>query len=685
METTTHEVSTRPRAFDVVATIVVAFNLAFVQPLLGLLGGSPAFFVAHNTTGTDLIALATLFAIVIPIVGAVVVLLLGRLSARLGRIAWLLVLGGSVGLFIIQLLRRTALPGWLSLAIAFLLGLLAARAISNTDVLRRICRILSPVALAIGLLFLFASPASALLRPSSGSVAGARITKPTPIVFAILDEFPVASLMDEHGAIDEDLFPAFAGLAAEGTWYRRATSVADFTDKAVPAILTGRRPNNRKAPTVSDYPDNLFTLLGSHGYDVEAMESVTKLCPDVFCAPAEGERAFKRRWKWLLSDIRFVGLRMLLPKDVATGLPDVSQGWGDFGKRGDKAESTRGKDRKQLWHEFVQHAVGTTGSQRIAYHHAQLPHPAWQFLPDGHKYHQTGAKPGQAQGRPWVGDQWLADLAYQRHLLQVGFTDRMVGELVSALKNAGTYDETLIVVTSDHGAAFDADLSRRAGITETMGGIGAPPLFIKYPGQNKGVIEDRRATSIDILPTIADVLGIDGMFSMDGRSLLGPPVDEPQVMLTARGRSFPVDPEMRFAEAQRKYGMFAHAGNTINLYAMGPFASLVGTKASQVGTLPGATVMVDSPGFYRSWDPALEPTHTLLTGRIRVPSGFGTKRYIAISVNGVIQGVGRTIEPKGDMVGIETMLPFNAFRKGANDLRFFLVDGGRLADELRTT
>ena len=46
------------------------------------------------------------------------------------------------------------------------------------------------------------------------------------------------------------------------------------------------------------------------------------------------------------------------------------------------------------------------------------------------------------------------------------------------------------------------------------------PLFIKLPGQRRGRIISRPVRTIDLLPTIADVLGIRIPWHVDGRSLL---------------------------------------------------------------------------------------------------------------------------------------------------------------------
>ena len=112
-----------------------------------------------------------------------------------------------------------------------------------------------------------------------------------PIVMVFFDEFPMTSLLDSKGQIDRRLYPNFAKLANQSTWYRNATGIGPFTPYAVPAMLTGQYPTRvGVAPSYTEYPDNLFTWL-SGSYDVWALETVTQLCPPRICAAAAAPAA----------------------------------------------------------------------------------------------------------------------------------------------------------------------------------------------------------------------------------------------------------------------------------------------------------------------------------------------------------------------------------------------------------
>ena len=45
----------------------------------------------------------------------------------------------------------------------------------------------------------------------------------------------------------------------------------------------------------------------------------------------------------------------------------------------------------------------------------------------------------------------MTDYNQQRIQLQIGFADREIGRMLARMKANGTYDQSLIVITADHG------------------------------------------------------------------------------------------------------------------------------------------------------------------------------------------------------------------------------------------
>ncbi len=100
----------------------------------------------------------------------------------------------------------------------------------------------------------------------------------------------------------------------------------------------------------------------------------------------------------------------------------------------------------------------------------------------------------------------------------LGYLDSHLGSLLARIRELGLEENSMIIVTSDHGESLgDHDLMGH-GITLYQSEIHVP-LIIKYPGQAQGAVETIPAGGADIVPTILDVAGQAEDPSLDGRSL----------------------------------------------------------------------------------------------------------------------------------------------------------------------
>jgi arylsulfatase A-like enzyme len=102
--------------------------------------------------------------------------------------------------------------------------------------------------------------------------------------------------------------------------------------------------------------------------------------------------------------------------------------------------------------------------------------------------------------------------------------DEQLGRIFAALRAAGQWDRTLVVVSADHGEELgDHWLSGKLGWFD---GSYATPLLIRDPrpeaDRSRGRVVDAFTESVDIMPTILDWLGAEELpLQCDGRSLLG--------------------------------------------------------------------------------------------------------------------------------------------------------------------
>ncbi|MFD1956817.1 sulfatase [Paenibacillus thailandensis] len=128
----------------------------------------------------------------------------------------------------------------------------------------------------------------------------------------------------------------------------------------------------------------------------------------------------------------------------------------------------------------------------------------------------------------------------------VAYMDASIQALFALLEELGIVEETLVVVTSDHGETLNEHdcYYDHHGLYESNLQV---PLLIRYPGKLPAGRKVSSPTQIkDIMPTILELLGIETGLSFDGRSLL------PLV----RGEAYVPESEMYITECtwMRKHG-----------------------------------------------------------------------------------------------------------------------------------
>jgi arylsulfatase A-like enzyme len=157
----------------------------------------------------------------------------------------------------------------------------------------------------------------------------------------------------------------------------------------------------------------------------------------------------------------------------------------------------------------------------------------------------------------WInGDYGTAESAldslkkcYQAELL---YGDHLVGEFIKQLKNEGLFENTILVITSDHGEMFGEHGQLNHGMT-TWEDIFRVPCIIHYPGHPDMGRDFKYLTSnLDLLPSLFDLIGeaayphdktkLDGVSFMDqsidweNRQLV---VDAPPLVLPERLKAYP--------------------------------------------------------------------------------------------------------------------------------------------------
>src|SRR5690606_2602189 len=148
--------------------------------------------------------------------------------------------------------------------------------------------------------------------------------------------------------------------------------------------------------------------------------------------------------------------------------------------------------------------------------------------------------------------------------------------------------DTTLVVTSDHGVEITPPGFSRQLDDDTRDELLRIPLFIKAPGQAVGEVRDYPASTIDVLPSLIDLLHIETDWELEGHSLFDGSAPRVPRLLES-------DLADLWALVERKRALFPHGEGWHAFAAIGDNGDLVGTAVDdhQLGSRSRLTWTLD--------------------------------------------------------------------------------------------
>ena len=681
--------------------LFVLCAFAFAQPLFAKLGPAPGYFAAHSLGAYEVVWFAVAI-LVVPWLALAALEGVLRLAGR--RVRWivhLLIVAALVALIALPPLGGLATTA--AYALAALIGVAFALAYARWRNVREFMTALAFAPLLFVLFFLFASPTSDLVTGKAGAAWRASDSFRPPIVFIEFDALPSLLLETPGHEVDAARFPSFAKLARDGTWYRNASNVHENTVFSVPSFVDGQLPRKGITPVVQDHNPNLFTLLGP-SYRMNVAEEATSICPYEYCRDGDRQSAT------FFDDTRVVFNQIVRPEGQRKSLPSIRHRWRAFEAGALQASF---QTRKKTPAFVIRHLhsgrigrferwlakIGRGGDfPELDYIHTFLPHEPREFIPDGRRY----VTPDSAlEGPPAYDNRFLSEQAEQRTILQLGYTDRVVGRVIERLKQLGIYDDAFLVVVADHGESFlppkrtpagpfvPGHLGYRRAVTRrNLADIASIPIFIKYPkGHGPTGTDDRYVRSVDVFPTLAGALGLE-LPPVAGRNLLDPRYrghGSVRVGTTYKGvlRVSARDwARARQASLDRRVGLFGAGARSV--YRFGPRQDLIGRKLSELEVVPASTparATLDGAKRLENVNPVAPVCLCQLAGRIEGEDPVGMT--LAIAVDDRVVATAEGFGPRGKKkLNWAAMVPPKAYRDGRNPVQILRIAGARRLERL---
>lgn len=513
--------------------VVALAILAVIIPASETVAKNEVFFAAH---GVSPIAWVVLLVLVVVAAWAVlfgVFALVRRASSATVYDVVVSAVTMALGWFLVgNILARTVLSGAPVLAIP-------ASAVIAAGV------VLLARRFAMGtILVVFAGAAAALPLVlslfSSGGQAPPQIAfadgqQRPDVVWVLADELQYPLVFDQQGNVRPE-FPNLAALADQATTYTKAYSVANYTDYAVPSMLNGITD---VAEVGADRMQKVRAGIGivpalSSEYSIVMDSPIYSFeCDSEDCASVgSGEEvgALQRYWAFARDTAAIAG-RTALAAPFSQSFPSLDGKWRDFWSGGD--EFGEGTEADSV--TGVIDSIATAQDQRpdspvFAFWHTIRTHAPWVVDLDGRPIYPSRVP--VVEGAHMIGAE--ADQTYttdelkrlERRLYAASAVDfdRQLGELLSALRESGRYDDTMVIVTADHGATMTERSDRRVGddLVQRWSEVAHVPLVVKTPGQTTPEIVTDPRSAGQIAATVVAASG-----GTPGPDLvLAPPLDQ---------------------------------------------------------------------------------------------------------------------------------------------------------------
>jgi arylsulfatase A-like enzyme len=325
--------------------------------------------------------------------------------------------------------------------------------------------------------------------------------------------------------------PRLEEFAREATLYARATATSNFTLPTHASIFTGKYPRNHGAIpfppgksgglSLARRHQTMAEILAERGYLTLAVVAngafVTRESGlaqgfqmfdgrlPVECVPDRGDHYLRRSVRRLLTPLMWTGrfdLRARRAREITNEAVELIE-----------EAARRGRPLFLFLNYFDAHMP-------------YVPPPPYDTMFPGRTYHLTRDRYFEIEQRVFGRGEPI-DPGERDHLISqydgsLAYLDAEVGRLIEHLKRTGIYDNTLLIVTSDHGEAFGEHflLGHLQSLRQHQLWI---PLLIRYPGQRAGKRVEPRVSQVDLLPTVLEALGIDAPGDCDGQSLLRSP------------------------------------------------------------------------------------------------------------------------------------------------------------------
>jgi len=374
--------------------------------------------------------------------------------------------------------------------------------------------LLSALLIALIAQGLFNGSESAVKLPWKSKVQYQPIDGSPSVLFIVADETSYWAMLDEKGLIRNGL-PNLKKLQGNSTTFLNAYVATANTDFSVPAILNGVGDVIGRSEIYEAEKNSLLGFFpdSDSGFDRFFSSEIF----DTPCSPSntdcQGHSAQYRYINYLLDFTAVVGKNNLV--GLRQFFPSIS------GKTKNYWDQSRAVDEFENLKEFYKTSSESL-KPKFAFLHTLKTHNQWNSDAAGNVIWTTDhSEVGNFNNRELIA------IKKQLYFSAIKNFDTQLGQVLDLLKTLDQYDNTIIVLTADHGFGFNADQSLgeisgdggRQGKTvyQLWNEIAHVPLLIKYANQREPNLEKGIRSLGSVASTVVGQLDgrwVDGLMPM---------------------------------------------------------------------------------------------------------------------------------------------------------------------------
>jgi arylsulfatase A-like enzyme len=391
--------------------------------------------------------------------------------------------------------------------------------LATRGIRRRLGRARSAALVAAAVTILVA--VASLGRPSAARPAGRQAGQPNVILITL--DTVRADHLSSYG-YSRQTTPNLDRLAA--TVYDHAIASSNWTLPSHASILTGVSPRRHgahdhkggvaQASAISPSVPTMAELLKARGYRTSAVvANVAVLLPgfgvsrgfDSYDLAAPDYVAGPQDPRYLLSSVVRNLASVLMRQQASLADADKVNRRADLELR----EAARQQKPLFLWLNYMDaHTPYVPPSPFDTRYPGKSADFDWSAFP--HLVEEVSGP----HGRPLTSRE-------SAHLVSqydgaLSYLDDRLQRLFDRLRELHLYDDSLIVVTSDHGEALGEGMMLTHGLSLYQSQVSVP-LIVKYPGARVRTRVAAPVSSVDILPTVLDVVGVPAPADLEGQLL----------------------------------------------------------------------------------------------------------------------------------------------------------------------